>query len=228
MESQWQNKKVIENLKYLEIKPIDLNLKFYKSIVNYLKNLNLKEYKILDFGCGNGRIFLSFEKDLKKKITYVGFDCNKYLIEIAKKHFKQNNNVSFFYKNIDKVTFDDLLPYKNWIFLFDSTFSMIENPKRMLNIIKNLTSNIILSRTLIIRLNTLKIFFNKELQDGCVNVPFKWPGMEKKSPRWKFSYKFLQDISNLKIHESSSILYENPVCFLGPSYMMVNIFLCPK
>jgi len=63
--------------------------------------------KILDVGCGNGRLL----KVLKNKnIKYTGIDISKRLIEIAKKNYPQNNfliasnlNLPFLDNNFDKV-----------------------------------------------------------------------------------------------------------------------------
>jgi len=63
--------------------------------------------KILDVGCGNGRL-LELLKD--KKINYTGVDVSKKLIEVAKKRYPQNNflvadnlNLPFSDNNFDKV-----------------------------------------------------------------------------------------------------------------------------
>lgn len=63
--------------------------------------------KVLDVGCGNGRI-LELLKD--KKIDYIGIDISEKLVELAKKKYPQNNflvadtlNLPFPDNNFDKV-----------------------------------------------------------------------------------------------------------------------------
>lgn len=208
MKSEWETEKVFKSHGYDSIKP--MNDKAIDHLINYLNFLNLDKYNIVDMGCGNGRIILNLEKSLKKSFNYVGFDCNKYVIDTAKKHFN-NNNYTFFYKNIDELTDEELAPYKNWVFLFESTLCMIDNPKKILNNIKNMTKNIILSRTLYNPLNP-----NIEI----LNKTNKWGGMENESSNWIFSQKFLEENTSLKFHKKIYILYKK-----NPEHLICNIYL---
>lgn len=53
--------------------------------------------KVLDAGCGNGRLLEAFKN---KKINYSGFDANEKLIELAKENYPQEN---FFVQDILKI-----------------------------------------------------------------------------------------------------------------------------
>lgn len=53
-----------------------------KKIAQLVKN----EDKVLDLGCGNGRLYQAFKE---KKITYLGIDFSEELLKIAKKNYPQ-------------------------------------------------------------------------------------------------------------------------------------------
>jgi len=54
-------------------------------LLDEIKNSEKKVIKILEFGCGSGRL-LNILKDVKgKKITYIGVDLSNELLKIAKK-----------------------------------------------------------------------------------------------------------------------------------------------
>ena len=64
-----------------------------------------KDMKFLDFGCGPGRIVKTVASNVKE---YVGVDVSAGLLEMAKEHHKQYENVSFFKGNgTDLKIFED-------------------------------------------------------------------------------------------------------------------------
>ncbi len=69
-----------------------------------LKNLNQyvkKGDKVLDLGCGNGRLFQAFNKD----INYTGVDLSKELINIAKQKY-DSENIKFITTNALNLPFE--------------------------------------------------------------------------------------------------------------------------
>jgi ubiquinone/menaquinone biosynthesis C-methylase UbiE len=50
-----------------------------------------KTLRILEFGCGSGRLLAQLESIKNKKIHYVGVDLSKKLLSIAKKQVKPTN-----------------------------------------------------------------------------------------------------------------------------------------
>jgi len=60
-----------------------------------INNLN-NNMKFLDFGCGPGRIVKTVAPNVKE---YVGVDVSAGLLEMARNHHKEYNNVSFFKGN---------------------------------------------------------------------------------------------------------------------------------
>lgn len=57
--------------------------------IDFLRNLVSDQEKILDVGCGSGRLFDIFKK---KKITYFGVDFSRRLIEIAKRKYLKDSS----------------------------------------------------------------------------------------------------------------------------------------
>ena len=99
----------------------------------------------IDLGCGNGRIIIDFKDKLNKPFLYIGIDCCKELIEIAKKN-NEEENVYFINMDIDKIDEYFLNKYKNYIFLFESSLCMVKYPSRILKLISQISNNILLSR----------------------------------------------------------------------------------
>jgi len=75
-----ENKKIYEILAEDFSRTRDQNWPEIEKLTKYVR----KGDKILDLGCGNGRLY----KILKnKKVEYTGIDISEKLIEIAKKEF---------------------------------------------------------------------------------------------------------------------------------------------
>ncbi|MFA5644173.1 MAG: methyltransferase domain-containing protein [Patescibacteria group bacterium] len=89
--------KVVEN-NYEEIAE-DFNISrqkpLHSEVLEILKSLEATKQKILDLGCGNGRL-LEFLPD---NIDYLGVDNSKKLLDLARQKYKKNG-VRFVYKNI--------------------------------------------------------------------------------------------------------------------------------
>lgn len=75
--------KVKEDFNEIADKFSETRNKFQPEIV-FLKEYIKEKDKVLDIGCGNGRLFALFES---KKIQYFGIDFSKRLIEIAKRKY---------------------------------------------------------------------------------------------------------------------------------------------
>jgi ubiquinone/menaquinone biosynthesis C-methylase UbiE len=79
----------------------ETRVKPWKDIIflaDYVKDGN----KLVDFGCGNGRLFELF-KD--KKIEYFGIDFSEKLIEIAREKYRNYSNIEFLVGNVLKTEF---------------------------------------------------------------------------------------------------------------------------
>ena len=148
--NEWSNESIVKALNYESVKP--MNTRFIDNMINYLNELKLETINICDIGCGNGRIVLN------KPFNYVGIDCNEKLIKIAKENVRFDN-VNFVYNDVDKLDETFFIKYKDYIFLFESTICMVNDPERILKILKKLSKNIILTR---INITLNKYLYNKK------------------------------------------------------------------
>jgi ubiquinone/menaquinone biosynthesis C-methylase UbiE len=101
----------IKNYPFLDPKVVgwDTKKNQYFRFSKALKNLNFKNKKVLDVGCGVGD-FLNFCKTKKIIFDYTGLDINKNFIFFLKKKFKKYNflNKSFL-KFSTKKKYDHIL-----------------------------------------------------------------------------------------------------------------------
>jgi len=100
-----------QNLKQTEIGYDLIAKKFSETRKHFWRNLEFtKQYvkegdKILDFGCGNGRLLELFAG---KKIVYKGVDISQNLLELAKKKYPENR------KDFIRISPDELsLPFSD-------------------------------------------------------------------------------------------------------------------
>tara|TARA_Y100000991_G_C21920166_1_gene326157 strand:- start:456 stop:1091 length:636 start_codon:yes stop_codon:yes gene_type:complete len=70
----------------------DSQFKRFKIIAKLIEeNINHKTTRIADVGCGYGDLLTYFQKDLKVKFHYEGYDINKHFIKLCKKKHKNGN-----------------------------------------------------------------------------------------------------------------------------------------
>ncbi len=70
-----------------------------KKLDDYVK----KGDKVIDLGCGNGRLVKAF----KKPVSYTGVDLSKKLINIAQEKYKDDKDVKFIRSDVTNLPFDD-------------------------------------------------------------------------------------------------------------------------
>ena len=94
---------------------------------------NLKNSKILDFGCGTGYLYSYLKKKIKFNGEYVGYDISNEMIDFAKKKYKK---ARFENKNIfkDKINerFDYVLINGTFNYRFKKNFSWIKKTLKIL------------------------------------------------------------------------------------------------
>lgn len=84
--------------------------RMWPEIISIIKEIPTAS-KILDVGCGNGRLV----NELKKDVDYLGVDNSSNLISIAKDKYKDNKNYKF--KGLDIFELDKLEDKYDYIFL---------------------------------------------------------------------------------------------------------------
>ena len=93
----WDNKNWLSSIKYINL---------FNKFLTQQKNLN-KYSKILDIGCGRGRIIGNLALKLRLKTQPIGIDVNNHQDKSKKMNFKKVDAISFFKKN--KKKFDIIL-----------------------------------------------------------------------------------------------------------------------
>ena len=102
----WDNKTWISSRKYIES---------FNNFVLKQKKLN-KDSKILDIGCGRGKIVGTLSSKLRLKNKPIGIDITNHKDKDKRIKFKKIDALSFFLKNKDKF---DLILIKQTIHLLN-------------------------------------------------------------------------------------------------------------
>ena len=111
----------------------DFNLrvkKIYTPKIDFLKDTLKKKFSLIEIGCGAGHFIKACEN---KKIKAKGFDVNKDLIDIGKKHLKKNKVELIDQKKI----FDVIKDSKEDVVTMISTLEHLQHPNLILKYIKN-------------------------------------------------------------------------------------------
>ena len=128
---QWSTKEMAIAHNY--DKNLDKANEVHDEFALFLKKNGVKNPAILDIGCCNGRVLNSFWNGrLYDYSKYHGVDCNAYTIDIAKKHWKNKENVSFDVFNLGKDDLDDLCLEQYDVVYLDSTLTWIKDWRNIL------------------------------------------------------------------------------------------------
>lgn len=174
--------------------------------------------KVLDLGCGNGRFYDSF----KKEINYTGVDNCKKLIEEAKKRHPESKflKADAFFLPFPDESFDTVfsiavfhhIPSKKMRkkFLKEAKRVLKKEGKLILTVWKPKNKKLILS---LLKFTLLKILFLSRLDFGDVLLPWKDSTGENKFDRYYhfFSEREIKKLfkeTNLKVRESGVLKNE--------------------
>ena len=89
-------------------------LEYKNDLINELKQLNLREYTLIEVGCGNG-VFLDYLSENVEAQRYIGFDISKDIIDFDRKIYL-DKNLEFY--NIDIFDYIKLGLTNKTIFIF--------------------------------------------------------------------------------------------------------------
>jgi len=101
-EIYWNRSEIVKELnetKY-EITEEELSV-----LMRWVPELLPEKAKVIDFGCGNGRIISSFKNE--KQYDVLGVDCSEKFLDTARSRFEHNDNISFLQAKIQNVDFED-------------------------------------------------------------------------------------------------------------------------
>ncbi len=217
----WSTKEVALAHKY-DIVEETTHLNKFISYCNDLPLSTLSDFpgiKILDLGCGNGRVVISLNKYYSGpfyngKYFYLGTDINEEALIAGRENLTPNEGcyVKFINFDVDKTPWDaDIILDKGSalikydVCLIDSTLHMFYKPLDVLNEVSKYCDRIYITR------NKL------ELSSGIEVSTFKWGGMTTDSPYWKFSKEFFDNWASIR---NKKVTYES-----GPTPETYNIVI---
>lgn len=214
----WSTKEVAMAHNYLEINETSHLNKFIEYCNDLLPSVHsdFMGIKILDLGCGNGRLAISLNKLLNNQYIYVGIDINEDALNAGRKiNPKDGSTIKLLNFDVDKTPWnndtilmhgdgnENLIKYD--ICLIDSTLHMFYKPLDVLNEVSKFCNIIYITR------NKL------ELSSGIQMGLFKWGGMVEDSPYWKFSQELFDNWARFR---NMNVIYE-----IGPTPETYNIIL---
>lgn len=216
IEKPWAAKKVAIAHKYDVVEETTIFNKF----VTYCNNLppstwsDFPGIKILDLGCGNGRVVISLNKyfDYSRRYFYLGTDINEEALIAGREKLTPNDDsfIKLINFDVDKTPWNKdtilggLLKYD--ICLIDGTLNMFYKPLDVLNEVSKYCDRIYIMR------NKL------ELSSGIQMASYKWGGMTTDSPYWKFSKEFFDNWASIR---NKKVAYE-PGPFTGTYNIIIE------
>ena len=176
--------------------------------VSLIKKKNLKQVRILDVGCGNGRL-LNYLKDLK--IDYVWVDSSSWMINEAKKLFPWYN-----FQVLDMLEIDKIWNFEFDFIFFLASFHHLQNENSRLKVLQKTKK--VLAKDGIIAMTNWNLMWDKLSQkykdsyNGNGNFEIKI-GEFKRYYHW-FELEELAELfskSGLQIIENRVFEWENNI-----------------
>lgn len=207
-----------KNLNNLMFWPSD---SFIRSMNFLKKKLPLKNLKILDYGCGNGRnsFFFDFDKDfIKKKFNYFGFDISKKAIDIARSQ-KKNNKFFFDTKLVIQkydlilciAVLDQLLSYQRKK-LLEEIYSLMD--KKSCLVLDVLTKNKFIDlQGLGKRVEKDTYILNNNIEKGIYQYFFNNRELKALNKKFNFIYEESLQVKN-HVHDRLNKYYTRKILIL--------------
>jgi len=170
-------------------------LKYKINLIDELKKIDLKEFDIVEVGCGNG-VFLEYLFAHIPAKRYIGFDISKEIIEFDRKYYK-DKNLEFY--NIDIYDFIKLNMCNNTVFIASGVL-MYFTQDFLEKLIKELKNS---KKEVIFALNEI-VTDNFDKQDNSVsNARFAYNHNYKylfEKYNWNIlHYKYISDINRVDL-----------------------------
>lgn len=186
--NEWVTKEVFQSHEYH--KNVEESCKHHEEFAMFLSGespCGKRKYEnasILDIGCCNGRVLNSL---LKKNIRkYHGIDLNPHAIEVAKEHWKEQNNVSFDVFDVEEQDLRSLNLEQFDVAYLDSTITYFRNYKEILETLLESVDTVFCDRTLWIT-NIYLDCADSKLKELSSETEFEfesvWSGMKEASRR---------------------------------------------
>ena len=173
----------------------------HDEFVLFLERNGINNPAILDIGCCNGRFLNSFRPDAERNdktifekaiqglpsgtcmySKYHGIDCNAHAIDVAKKHWKNEENVSFDVFDLGEDNLDDLCLEQYDVVYLDSTLTWVGNWREVLTHIVEKVPIVYCNRTnwmTTIYLDCRTSRMGKLGPNADFNFTSAWGGIEK-------------------------------------------------
>ena len=170
-------------------------LKYKINLINELKKIDLKNFNIVEIGCGNG-VFLEYLSKNIEANRYIGFDISKEIIEFNKKYYK-NNHLEFY--SIDIYDFIKLNMCSNTVFITSGVL-MYFTQEFLENLIKDLKNE---DKRIIFALNEIVTKDFDKQKESVSNARFAYNHNYKylfEKYNWEIMhYKYISKINRVDL-----------------------------
>jgi len=170
-------------------------LKYKINLINELKKIDIKNFNIVEIGCGNG-VFLEYLSKNIEANRYIGFDISKEVIEFDRRYYK-NNFLEFY--NIDIYDFIKLNMCNNTVFIASGVL-MYFTQEFLENLIRDLKNE---NKNIIFALNEIVTKDFDKQNESVSNARFAYNHNYKylfEKYDWKIvHYKYLPEINRVDL-----------------------------
>lgn len=183
--------------------------KYWWRDLHFIKKYLKKEGKVLDFGCGNGRLVDFLEET---NLDYIGVDASQKLLEIARKKYPNKSFVQI--ENESKLPFED--GEFDMIFAIavfhHFTPKMADNALAEMNRILKDDGVLILTIWNLWNVKYLKFLF-KSFVKGDLNLAARISFKYQEQTKWRFCYWWTKKMIQRKVKNFGFRIIESGFTF---------------
>jgi len=181
-QNQWSTYSTASRHGYLDESSYHFSAnKHHKLFTDWINsNFSGNDLKIIDLGCGNGRVveLLNHPTNKLNNFNYIGYDINTFCLDKAREKYKNYKNIKFIELDIE---YEKLVEKADVIYI-DSILPMFENPYETILELLDMCNYIFFNRTSI----------NPSDNDD-VKQTNQWSGMDKGQVSWVMYEKKLNN-----------------------------------